>query len=90
MVEQLVLAEEEALVPALQQLVGLPAGDQASSPTSRLATQSVSKAAGWPTSFFKSSQNGVELALFDQPAPPQQIDIRIRRWLSHTCPASRC
>ena len=29
MVQQLVLAQEEALVAALQQLVGLPAGDQA-------------------------------------------------------------
>jgi len=67
MVQQLVLSQEEAAMAAFQQLLGLPAGDQAGLDQTRGDDVGVGQRSR-PVCCFQFRQHGDQLVFFHQPA----------------------
>ena len=85
MIQQLVLAQEEALVAAFQQPVGLPAGDEFG--LDEAIGDDVGVGDGVAAGFaFQIEQKLAEPILLHQPAAPHEVKKSIYLQLAHTCP----
>lgn len=80
--EQLVFADEKTLVPAFQQLVGLPARQQLGFDQVRGQPGGIVRLPrfGLP---LQPADEQVEPVWIDQPAPPRQVEEYLSGWLGH-------
>ncbi len=85
-VQQLVLAQEEALVAAFQQLVGLPAGEQPGLDQPLGDQLGVGDAMPAGLAASSRAEARVEPVLFDQPAAPHEVEKSVYLRLGHACP----
>ena len=86
--QQLVLAQEEALVAPFQQPIGLPAGEQTGldDPIGHEGGVGDRVAAGLALQF---QQQGVEAILFHQPAAAHEVEKCVYLRLGHACSVPR-